>query len=100
MKNSEKAAFWEQLLETVENDDTLRPDIVVGDFNLVENPELDRLINGGGSDPAAARSALSAFTTELNLADGWRHRHPKRRGYTFMGHGQSRLDRIYAREVS
>jgi hypothetical protein len=98
VKNPEKAAFWEQLLEAVENDDSLRPDIVMGDFNLVENPELDRLVNRGGADPVAARDALSAFTTELLLSDGWRRRHPRKRGYTFMGSGQSRLDRIYVTE--
>lgn len=61
-------------------------------------PELDRLINRGGADPMAARSVLSAFTTELGLTDRWRRKHPKKRGYTFMGSSQSRLDRIYVGE--
>ena len=38
--NPEKAGFWKTLLETIENDE---PDIVMGDLNLVENPEIDRL---------------------------------------------------------
>jgi exonuclease III len=50
-QNSEKAEFWKRLLEVVEGEDDLKPDIVLGDFNLVENPEIDRLINRGGADP-------------------------------------------------
>ena len=48
----------------------------MGDFNLVENPEIDRLNGSRSADPPAARSAMSSLTTELNLTDGWRHRHP------------------------
>ena len=72
VRNAEKAQFWEELLEKVENKEDLRPDIMLGDFNLVENPEIDRLNNRQGMDPMVARNALSSFTTELNLADGWR----------------------------
>ena len=97
-RNPEKAKFWEDLLKTIESDDTLRPDILLGDFNLAEHPELDRLVNRAGADPVAARNALSALTVELNLTDGWRRRHPRKRGYTYMGVNQSRLDRIYTRE--
>ena len=71
---------------------------MMGDFNLVENPEIDRLNNRRGADPAAARNAMTGLTTELNMADGWRRRHPGKRGYTFIGNSQSRLDRIYTRE--
>jgi hypothetical protein len=45
-----------------------------------------------------ARDELSNFVVEMNLADGWRRRHPKKRGYTYSGNGQSRLDRIYVKE--
>ena len=97
-QGEEKAIFWEYLRNLIEGDESLRPDIMLGDFNLVENPELDRLNNRRGADPPAARTALSQLVTELNLADGWRRRHPKKRGYTFTGNGQSRLDRIYTKE--
>jgi ribonuclease HI/exonuclease III len=96
VKNAEKATFWKQLLETIDRDESLRPDIMMGDFNLIENPEIDRINNRRGADPQTARQALSELTTELNLTDGWRRRHPKKRGYTW--NSQSRLDRIYARE--
>ena len=97
-RNVDKAGFWEGLLGRIESDEGLRPDMVMGDFNLVENPELDRLNNRRGADPMVARNAMSELTTELNLADGWRRRHPNKRGYTYVGNSQSRLDRIYARE--
>ena len=48
----------------------------MGDLNIVENSEIDCLVNRGGTDPVTARDALSEFTTELNLADGWRRRNP------------------------
>ena len=98
VKNPEKAEFWKDLLERIENTDGPKPDIVAGDFNLTENPEIDRLHNRGGADPLAARIAMSELTTELNLADGWRRKHPRKRGYTYVGNGQSRLDRIYTKE--
>ena len=97
-RNTEKAAFWSRLLEIIENDENLCPDIVLGDFNLVENPEIDRLNNRRGTDPMAAREALTNLTVKLDLTDGWRRRHPAKRGYTFWGESQSRLDRIYAKE--
>ena len=97
-RNEEKAAFWENLWSLIESDESLRPDVILGDFNLVENPEIDRLNNRRGADPPAARKALSDLVAELDLTDGWRRRHPRKRGYTFTGKGQSRLDRIYTRE--
>jgi ribonuclease HI/exonuclease III len=97
-QNSEKADFWRRLLEMVEGEENLKPDIVMGDFNLVENPEIDRLINRGGADPPAARDELSNFVVDMNLANGWRRRHPRKRGFTYSGNGQSRLDRIYVKE--
>ena len=97
-RNANKAEFWERLLSDINNDETLRPDVIMGDFNLVENPEIDRLNNRRGTDPTAARNAMTELTTELNMADGWRRRHPGKRGYTFIGSSQSRLDRIYTRE--
>ena len=97
-RNTEKAAFWNRLLETIENDENLRPDIILGDFNIVENPEIDRLNNRRGADPAEARNTLADLTVELNLVDRWRRRHPRKRGYTFCRDTQSRLDRIYMNE--
>lgn len=78
VKSEEKATFWKGLLSSIENDDDLWPDIILGDFNLVENPEIDCMNNRRGTDPSAARTALSELVTELNLVDGWRRRHPRK----------------------
>ena len=98
VRNNEKAAFWEELLQKIEALEGPKPDLVVGDFNIVENPEIDRLMNRGTADPMGARNAFAEFTMELNLADGWRRRHPKKRGFTYLGQSQLRLDRVYVRE--
>jgi ribonuclease HI len=98
VRNDEKPAFWRNLHSMMQGEGIPKPDLVMGDFNLVENPEIDRLTNRGGMDPMTARDALSEFTTHLNLTDGWRRRHPRKRSYTFIGQSQSRLDRIYATE--
>ena len=71
-RNTEKTAFWQLLLETIGNDKSLRPDIAMGDFNIVENPELDRLNNRRGADLLEARNALADLTIELDLVDRWR----------------------------
>ena len=97
-KNTEKTAFWQLLLETIGNDESLRPDIAMGNFNIVKNPELDRLNNRRGADLLEARNALADLTIELDLVDRWRRRHPRKRGYTFIGESQSRLDRIYTKK--
>ena len=97
-KNNEKAAFWEQLLQNLETEEKPEPDVVMGDFNIVENPEIDRLKNSGTADPANARESFSNFATSLNLADGWRRRHQRKRSYTYIGRTQSRIDRIYTKE--
>ena len=97
-RNSEKTAFWQMLLETIRDDESLRPDIAMGDFNIVGNPELDRLNNRRGADLLEARNALADLTIELDLVDRWRRGHPRKRGYTFIGESWSRLDRIYTKE--
>ena len=96
--NANKVAFWRALQGIVEENDDLKPDVLMGDLNLVENPEMDRLNNSRGADPQAAWTAMSDLMVELNLTDGWRRRHPKKRGFTFTGNGQLRLDRIYTKE--
>ena len=98
VKNDEKIEFWEQLILKMEEEGEPKPDLVMGDFNIVENPEIDRLTNRGTTDPAGTREILSTFTTSLNLADGWRRHNQRKRSYTYIGRTQSRLDRIYARE--
>ena len=73
----------------------LRPNVMLGDFNLVED-SLDRL--PCHPDDAGAVSALGELKGNLNLIDGWRHTHPDRREYTHQhapNTSQGRIDRIY-----
>lgn len=55
----------------VENEDCRSSYIAMGDFNLVESPELDRLHNGGRIEPVAERSAVSELVVDLNLMNRW-----------------------------
>ena len=97
-KNAEKPSFWETLADTIAQDETLTPDVLMGDLNLTESPEIDRLQGGRGADPPNAQQALSNLMVETNQTDGWRRRNPKKRGYTYFGRGESRIDRIYVKE--
>lgn len=45
-KNAEKPGFWETLVDTIAQDKTLTPDVLMGDFNLTESPEINRLQGG------------------------------------------------------
>ena len=68
-----------------------------GDFNFAPVPHLDRHGWAAGQhhqDTGTQQRWAAALPT---LADVWRHRHPHRRGYTFLRTGvASRLDRFYA----
>ena len=88
-------AFWESLNAITSNRPDLKPDLLVGDFNLVED-SLDRL--PCHSDDAEAVAALGELKCNLNLVDGWRRTFPDKRGYTHQhapNASQGRIDRIY-----
>ncbi|KAH9858724.1 Endonuclease/exonuclease/phosphatase, partial [Lenzites betulinus] len=94
---NDNANFWSEL-----EDDTTegrrRPDILLGDFNMVEAPE-DR--QPSRPDPVGARSCLAKLTAKLNVVDGWRREMGSKKGFSFFQPGtgsQSRIDRIYVRE--
>lgn len=97
---SENAGFWECLRENWTARAGTKPDIVLGDFNVVESA-LDRF--PAHPDPAPATEALSALLRQLNACDSWRIAHPTECLFTFRQSGsdrQSRLDRIYVKKVS
>ena len=67
-----------------------------GDFNLVEDPQLDR--SGNARDPQIGLEQLLTFKEDFGLVDSYRYKKPGERIYTFFSnrHGtQSRIDRIY-----
>lgn len=89
--SGENALFWDDLA----SGQTGRVDILLGDFNMVEDG-MDRI-------PARAEAgrvckALSTFLRAHRLEDGWRARNPHEKAYSYMQSAtgaQSRLDRIY-----
>jgi len=92
-KNNE--CFWETLNETIEDRPHLKPDVMLGDFNLVEDA-LDRI--PCHPDNANAVAALGELKSNTDLVDGWRRTHPDKRGYTHHhapNASQGRIDRIY-----
>jgi len=91
----ENADFWTNLAEKWEAENLPVPDIMLGDFNLVEEA-IDRL--PAHRDSAQAVSKLANFKALHTLQDGWRHHHPTEQFFTFTQEAtqlRSRIDRIY-----
>ncbi|KAJ3853366.1 Endonuclease/exonuclease/phosphatase, partial [Lentinula lateritia] len=94
----DNAAFWKTLSDFFEQPGNRPwlPDIVAGDFNMVEDP-IDRLPMR--DDPETAANAFDNLKGELKMRDGWRETNPSSKEYTFSrSNSQSRLDRIYVTE--
>lgn len=90
--------FWCTIQDHVSLSSNPRLNIMLGDFNLVEDA-LDRL--PCKSDNHRATTALKRFRDANKLIDGWRTAHPEEKGYTWMRESdgtQSRIDRIYIHE--
>ena len=91
--------FWDEIKTFFENHPHIpRPDIMAGDFNVVEDT-IDRLPTH--PDPPDATDALDSLKSDLRLQDGWHNTYPSTKSYTFLhsnGSGsQSRIDRIYVK---
>jgi len=90
--------FWTELNNFFEQFPNKKPDLMAGDFNMVEDP-LDRLPSH--SDQEDTTEALDNLKQLLGLEDGWRNTFPQRKSFTYLqsnGCGsQSRIDRIYSR---
>ncbi|EPS96546.1 hypothetical protein FOMPIDRAFT_64154, partial [Fomitopsis schrenkii] len=92
---AENETFWQTLRTKSQEGEGLHPDVMLGDFNLVEEA-IDRLPMREG--PEGPRTALSELHTLLGLHDGWRVTEPSTRDYTFPQRPsttRSRIDRIY-----
>lgn len=90
--------FWKKLKSEYENNRHPKPDIVLGDFNLVEEA-VDRL--PAREDPDGPVQELKALLQHLDVYDGWRLAEPTAADFTFPQRGsqqRSRLDRIYTRD--
>ena len=89
------AAFWTQLQQRLQ-DHPFPPDLLLGDFNLVEEP-LDRA--PAHTDRDNATVCLRDLRLDHNLVDAWRQDNPTTRLFTYTSPNGSlsRLDRIYSR---
>ncbi|KAH9853569.1 Endonuclease/exonuclease/phosphatase, partial [Lenzites betulinus] len=92
---TENATFWDNITSYFDNTGSRKPDILMGDCNVVEAKE-DRAPSR--PDPEKPRSSLRTVLRTLRLTDGWRATHPGVRTFTFTQEStgsQSRIDRIY-----
>ena len=92
---AENAEFWETLHNKWVQENPPLPDIVLGDFNLVEEM-IDRL--PAHADAHGAVDKLREFKALLGLSDGWRRTNPMEKAYSFTQEAtqsRSRIDRIY-----
>ncbi|KAF8196496.1 Endonuclease/exonuclease/phosphatase, partial [Pholiota molesta] len=97
--SAENAGFWATLTRVWDEQNLPVPDILLGDFNMVEDA-IDRLPSH--RDSPQATNNLEIFKSHISVQDGWRHQNPTELAYTFTrppGHeaqSRSRIDRIYA----
>jgi exonuclease III len=95
---ADNEAFWNTIHEKWQREHLPKPDIMLGDHNLVEDP-IDRL--PCHADNAQTVEALQNLKSQLLLHDGWRRTHPTTKAYTYLQKAtgsQSRIDRIYVTE--
>ena len=89
----ESELFWNAVGEKLSA--APRPDIMMGDFNLVEE-SLDRI--PAHPDKSSVVERLQNLIVSLNMTDGWRANNPRTRAFTYLQTAtgsQSRIDRIY-----
>jgi exonuclease III len=96
-RRSDHEPFWEETRREWERRNLGKPDLILGDFNITEEP-IDRI--PAKHDNEAASRAIRGFRLAMGVQDQWRHAHPKAREFTYraINHGKpikSRLDRIY-----
>jgi len=93
---SENENFWADITNAFDTQPIPLPDIMMGDFNMVEDA-IDRLPSHG--DNAATCKSLFELRSQLSLKDGWRIYNGNEKGYTYLQKPnmiRSRIDRIYS----
>jgi len=87
--------FWKSITDQTSTNPQLKPNVVLGDFNLVEDA-IDRI--PCRQDDHQATENLRDFRSKFNLINGWRKANPDEKGYSWLREldgTQSRIDRIY-----
>ena len=69
--------------------------VFLGDYNMTENPTLDKSSNNKRKDPSVPQ--LLDLRQTLQIEDSWRQNNPQNRFYTYVSAqgDRSRIDRIY-----
>jgi len=93
---SERSEFFKLLNAHISS--VLKPSeelILLGDFNCVESPDLDRLMPASRMDPSAFE--MLRLAASLDVSDAFRHIFPEKREYSFVSNlgRPARLDRVY-----
>ena len=92
---NEAREFWKTVHQGLRRHTTMKPNVMMGDFNLVEDA-LDHIPSG--TDDQQATELLQNVKSHLGIVDGWRLANGNEKGYTWSRETdgtQSRLDRIY-----
>ena len=87
--------FWKEVKHTWQMQRLPKVDILLGDFNLVEDA-VDRIPSH--ADNVNTVEALNEVKHMFQLQDGWRNNNPAAKAYTYLqshSGSQSRIDRIY-----
>ena len=90
--NEDDPYFFENLFNIIENLDTKNL-ILVGDWNLVIDYELDTL-NYKKNNNGKAREKVLYYMEKLDLIDIWRQTHDKDKGYTWRQDYYKKLARL------
>lgn len=67
--------------------------IIGGDFNFVQNADLDRSSNRQHSLTKSAK-LLASFAEELGVSDPWRRKFPEKKSFSFFSHVHHTYSRI------
>ncbi|KAF5325465.1 hypothetical protein D9619_009740 [Psilocybe cf. subviscida] len=99
--SSENAQFWQTLRKHFDEHPSHKPDVMAGDFNMVEEV-IDRLPIQS-LDGKAVLKAFDDLKMDINVTDGWRATFPDDRRFTYrqqtLDGSKSRLDRIYVKHT-
>lgn len=104
--NTNPSAFLGEVLPSLLRLHPTRQLVLLGDFNFVEDPQLDRwrapqlLAAAHAPTPGDAVGPAALAAAAPGFKDAFRCLHPHRRAYTHHGvSGAARLDRVYVPEA-
>ena len=90
--------FWKTIQNKINTNPSLRPNVALRDFNLIEDV-IDRILNK--PNDFQTTETLREFKIRHKPVDRWRKVNPEEKGYIWARDSdstQSRIDRIYIHE--